>query len=206
MGQTKKNIKQTNNKSKNKQIIENQNTKSKSKKSHPTTILTIKNKEIEDNDVKSKNIKQLSNKKRAKKKLDFDEQPPKKKHPFIRFLFKIIIFSMLLGIAFLSYKAYIFKNLASEMFNNMPSNVYDTNRNLIAQIGVERHRENVDFSDIPTDLVHAYVAIEDQRFYTHCGIDIKRTGAAILSYVSNRRFFFIWWKYNNTTISKKFDW
>ena len=28
-----------------------------------------------------------------------------------------------------------------------------------------------------------YVAIEDERFYSHKGVDVKRTGAAIFSYV-----------------------
>jgi penicillin-binding protein 1A len=36
----------------------------------------------------------------------------------------------------------------------------------------------VDYEDIPIDLEHAAVAIEDQRFYTHKGVDWYRTVAA----------------------------
>ena len=106
-----------------------------------------------------------------------------------RFFIKLIIFilalSFIIGVSFLVFKAYTFKTLAKEMFNNTPSTVYDTNKNVIAQIGLERNRKNVDFANIPEQLVNAYISIEDQRFYTHHGVDIKRTGAAILSFVTN---------------------
>ena len=39
----------------------------------------------------------------------------------------------------------------------------------------------VDFEDIPQDLIDAAVAIEDQRFWTHPGVDWRRTGRAVLS-------------------------
>jgi penicillin-binding protein 1A len=38
----------------------------------------------------------------------------------------------------------------------------------------------VDYDEIPKDLVNAAVAIEDQRFWTHPGVDWKRTGRAVL--------------------------
>ena len=39
----------------------------------------------------------------------------------------------------------------------------------------------VDYDEIPKDLINAAVAIEDQRFWTHPGVDWRRTGRAILS-------------------------
>jgi penicillin-binding protein 1A len=42
--------------------------------------------------------------------------------------------------------------------------------------------KNVNSDQIPSNLKNAYVAIEDERFYKHHGVDIKRTSAAILSY------------------------
>ena len=41
----------------------------------------------------------------------------------------------------------------------------------------------VDIEDIPQDLVNAFIAIEDQRYYSHSGIDIKRTFSAFLNYL-----------------------
>ena len=38
----------------------------------------------------------------------------------------------------------------------------------------------VDYEDIPQDLIDATVAIEDARFWTHPGVDWKRTGRAVL--------------------------
>ncbi len=37
---------------------------------------------------------------------------------------------------------------------------------------------------IPKDLQHAFVAIEDERFYRHSGVDLKRTFAAVLNFVN----------------------
>ena len=41
---------------------------------------------------------------------------------------------------------------------------------------------NID--EIPKDLQHAFVAIEDERFYKHSGVDIKRTLHAVLNFVN----------------------
>jgi len=76
--------------------------------------------------------------------------------------------------------------LATEMFHNTPSSIVDHNNNILAQIGVERNRQNVDYESIPSQLINAYISIEDQRYFKHHGVDIKRTCAAILSYISKR--------------------
>ncbi len=40
----------------------------------------------------------------------------------------------------------------------------------------------VDYDQIPEDLIHAFVSIEDRRFYSHRGVDWKRTLSAGLNY------------------------
>lgn len=42
----------------------------------------------------------------------------------------------------------------------------------------------VDIEDVPQHLLDAFVAIEDKRFFTHKGVDIKRTLGAILHFVT----------------------
>ncbi len=41
-----------------------------------------------------------------------------------------------------------------------------------------------DISAIPEDLQHAFVSIEDERFYKHSGVDLLRTGKAVLNFVT----------------------
>ena len=135
---------------------------------------------------KEKNLKQNKKTKgeeNSSKIKGTKNQLKSRKKLFIKLAIIILIIAFIMGIIFLSFKAYTFNTLVREMFNNTPSTVFDSNKNEIAQIGTERNRENVNFSDIPDQLVNAYVSIEDQRFYKHNGIDIRRTGAAILSYI-----------------------
>ena len=46
-------------------------------------------------------------------------------------------------------------------------------------------KSNISISDIPNNLKNAYISIEDQRFYSHFGVDLKRTGGAIFTFVIN---------------------
>ena len=121
------------------------------------------------------------------KKLKEDKKEHKTlKSRFIKFIIFALILIIIASICYLVYKAYTFKTLAKEMFNTSTSTVFDSNKNVIAEIGSERNRENVKLSEIPDNLKNAYISIEDQRFYKHHGVDIKRTGAAIFSYVIKR--------------------
>ena len=51
----------------------------------------------------------------------------------------------------------------------------------LAVLQGEQTRFWVDYEDIPLDLEHAVVAIEDMRFYTHHGVDWYRTGGAFFN-------------------------
>ena len=44
----------------------------------------------------------------------------------------------------------------------------------------DENRELVKYTDIPQDLINAFVAIEDKRFWTHNGVDWRRTAAGLL--------------------------
>ena len=66
------------------------------------------------------------------------------------------------------------------MLINENSVVVDANGNQIAKLGSERKQKKVSISEIPVNLKNAYVAIEDERFYKHQGVDIKRTGICYL--------------------------
>lgn len=46
------------------------------------------------------------------------------------------------------------------------------------------NRSWVSYSEMPQNLVNAFVAIEDERFWQHNGVDWKRTFGAVLEFVS----------------------
>ncbi|HFI0233872.1 TPA: penicillin-binding protein PBP1A [Streptococcus suis] len=60
------------------------------------------------------------------------------------------------------------------------SKIYDMDGQLIADLGTEK-RSNAMTEEIPTDLANAIVAIEDQRFYNHRGIDVIRIAGSLLN-------------------------
>ena len=60
------------------------------------------------------------------------------------------------------------------------SKIYDKDGALIADLGAEK-RSNATIQEIPTDLVNAIVAIEDQRFFNHRGVDVIRIVGAFLN-------------------------
>ncbi|MBO4926067.1 MAG: transglycosylase domain-containing protein [Clostridia bacterium] len=63
--------------------------------------------------------------------------------------------------------------------------IYDANRNLITEYKGSENRIMVSIDSMPLDLQHAFVAVEDARFYTHNGVDVKRiVGAFIANSVS----------------------
>ena len=98
----------------------------------------------------------------------------------------IIIFALIIILA-VKTGIYIarWQNLAQDMIANKPSQVLDIDGDVIAELGNNKKTKNVSLSQMPNNLKNAYVAIEDQRFYKHSGVDLPRTGAAILSYVKN---------------------
>ena len=63
--------------------------------------------------------------------------------------------------------------------------LYDKDGNEIGSLYDSENRISVDYSKLPPYVVDAVVAIEDERFFSHHGVDIKRTGGAIVTYILN---------------------
>lgn len=49
-----------------------------------------------------------------------------------------------------------------------------------------QNREWVSYERIPKNLIDAFVAIEDHRFFSHKGIDIRRTAGAIIGFINGK--------------------
>jgi penicillin-binding protein 1A len=68
---------------------------------------------------------------------------------------------------------------------DLTSFIYDGNGNLITTFAGAENRVWATIDEIPVDLQHAIVAIEDSRFYTHNGVDVKRIVGAFFSNVGS---------------------
>ena len=63
--------------------------------------------------------------------------------------------------------------------------IYDANGNLITEYKGTENRVMVSLAAMPRYLQQAFVAVEDARFYTHSGVDIKRIVGAFVSNLSS---------------------
>ena len=63
--------------------------------------------------------------------------------------------------------------------------IYDAQGNLITDYKGTEDRIMVSIDEIPTQLQNAFVAVEDARFFTHNGVDVKRIVGAFISNMSS---------------------
>jgi len=115
---------------------------------------------------------------------------PNKEEPRkIKGWFLIIVISLFIGLSgsIIGGAWYFFTEMAKslptfEQLQNIKpplvSRVYAADSSLIHEFSIER-RFWVPLEKIPQDLIHALISIEDRRFYTHWGIDIRRIMGAI---------------------------
>ena len=87
------------------------------------------------------------------------------------------------GILFTLFLALPSTEALNRVEYSVPLRIYSANNELMAQYGNER-RMPVTFNEVPSPLVHAVLATEDQRFFDHPGVDpigIIRAGVAVIS-------------------------
>lgn len=141
---------------------------------------------------KTKKYKGLEEKVEKKTK----NKKQKKKHPKLRLAIKIIliIFALLILIGG-GIIAGILTGLFGDDFKlteeelkigNLNTEIYDRNGELIATLNGEEKRKWLDIGDMPDNLVKAFVAIEDERFYEHHGVDISRTASATIKWILSK--------------------
>ena len=58
--------------------------------------------------------------------------------------------------------------------------ILDKDGKLLAELSGDESRKVITLDEMSEYLPKAYIAIEDERFYEHDGVDFKRTGGAIL--------------------------
>ena len=144
----------------------------------------------EENRRKSKNKFNKNRKSRHSKKQnnsneenDFDYKKAIRKKKIKKIIIAVIIIVIIILAIILGISAYNWKQITTDMFTNENSVVIDSDGNVIAELGSERKKIKVENEDMPENLKDAYVSIEDERYYRHHGVDIRRTGSAIINYV-----------------------
>jgi len=75
--------------------------------------------------------------------------------------------------------------------------IVDKNGAVVANLSGDEKRKIIKIEDMADYLPKAYVAIEDERFYKHSGVDIKRTGGAILGKIFGKS------SYGGSTITQQ---
>jgi penicillin-binding protein 1A len=61
------------------------------------------------------------------------------------------------------------------------SKIYDSDRNLITTLHEEQNRTIVGLEQVPKHVQEAVIAIEDQRFYEHDGVDVRAVFRAVVA-------------------------
>jgi len=69
---------------------------------------------------------------------------------------------------------------------SQPSQLYDDKGDYMDTVQSSEHRIAVKSSEMPKDLKNAIVSIEDERFYKHSGIDIKRIISIVFIDIKNK--------------------
>jgi penicillin-binding protein 1A len=93
----------------------------------------------------------------------------------------LAIFVICVGYAFAIIKTTPPLNVEAVLSLNQPSSLYDSHGDFMDNLHTDEERYVIDSKKIPTNLKNAFVSIEDERFYSHKGVDIQRIlGAAFL--------------------------
>lgn len=104
-------------------------------------------------------------------------------------LFVVFNLAMCVGIGGVSHLLNTFIEEAPSMtlqdLTNIASisYVYDSNENEIARLSGQEKRIYVQYSEIPKQLIDAFIAIEDKRFWQHHGIDLVNYSKAVFEEV-----------------------
>lgn len=144
----------------------------------------------QEKDKEEKNIDTANRKSKPKK-----DKKPKKAKKIFWIIFKVIVFTL---IAACIIGAGIVLGVLNDIIQDtdtldvselkvlkLTSVIYDKNGEQIQALS-EENRFMVSYDEIPQCVRDAVISIEDERFETHHGIDIKRTLSAIVTFVINR--------------------
>lgn len=101
-------------------------------------------------------------------------------------IIKVVCVALVAGfVIMLGFDYYQVRQLA-DFQPNVTTQIYDKNGKLISELFSQK-REVVSFDKIPKNLIHAFIAMEDNEFYDHWGINPKGIMRAFLVNVASGR-------------------
>ncbi len=102
--------------------------------------------------------------------------------------FVIVVGVMTLGVAagFITANLNTKPDIANDIRPPASSQIYDINGNEIANVHADENRMPVKINQVPKNLQNAFVAVEDNRFYEHIGIDPRGIARALYANIRGR--------------------
>ncbi len=137
------------------------------------------------NNEKTKKVKTVKDNNKNKK------TKQKGKHPKLMLALKVILTILIICVIIVAgVVAGVIFGLFGDSFDiskleikNQNSTIVDSDGNLLATLNGDENREIISLEEMGAYLPKAFVAIEDERFYKHSGVDIKRTLGATIQYI-----------------------
>lgn len=131
----------------------------------------------------------MTENKKEKKKLKKKTSKTKK---FFKYFFLISLF--LIITVFMMFGGYVYSiinnapplDVTSILKLNQPTILLDDKGEFMDNVITEEQRFVVESNAIPDNLKNAFIAIEDERFYSHKGIDVKRIIGAMVTNFKNK--------------------
>ena len=109
---------------------------------------------------------------------------------FLKIFFGLIIFLIVtaagVAIGFVTANINTKPDISQDILPPASSQIYDSAGNEIANIHAVENRMPVKIEQVPNDLQHAFIAVEDNRFYEHKGVDPKGLARAFYANLRNK--------------------
>ena len=129
----------------------------------------------------------------AKREKKARKEEKRKKHRILKFFIKFFLILIILLLLLLIAGMWGFAGLLLGWYGNEDiqmskedleikvsnSVIVDQNGTVLADLSGDEKRKIITLEDMADDLPNAYIAIEDERFYEHSGVDFRRTAGAI---------------------------
>ena len=134
---------------------------------------------------------------KSKKRQKKQQKKHRSRHPIIRgffkFIFAFIIAILIIALGAGGYAYYKFHDIIKDVklskndlaIKNQNSVIIDIKGNQVGELNGDENRVIITLDDMAKYLPRAFIAIEDERFYEHKGVDIKRTLGATYTYLKN---------------------